>query len=87
MDLITITDVKLRKIDGEGQFLAYATITIDDCFVVRDLKVVQGQNGLFVAMPSRKKADGEYVDIAHPVTAEARELIQRVVLQEFAKMQ
>lgn len=84
--MIKITDVKVRKMDGESRFLAFATITIDESFVVRDLKVVQGSNGLFVAMPSRKKSDGEYIDIAHPVTSEARELIQQVVLAEYAKL-
>ncbi|AZR74953.1 septation protein SpoVG [Anoxybacter fermentans] len=78
-----ITEVKVRKIERDGKFLAYATITIDDCFVVKDLKVVKGKNGLFVAMPSRKKSDGEYIDIAHPITSEARELIQRAVLEEY----
>ncbi len=78
-----ITDVRIKKVSGEGKMRAVAAIVIDDAFVVRDLRVIEGQNGLFVAMPSRKSADGEYHDIAHPITAEAREMIQAKVLKEY----
>lgn len=78
-----ITDVRIKKVSGEGKMRAVASIVIDDAFVVRDLRVIEGQNGLFVAMPSRKSADGEYHDIAHPITAEAREMIQAKVLKEY----
>lgn len=84
--MITITDVKVRKVEGEGKYVAWGSFTIDDCFVIKDVRVVQGQNGLFVAMPSRRKMDGEFIDIAHPITTEARELIQRTVLEEYVRM-
>ncbi|MCL4514232.1 MAG: septation regulator SpoVG [Firmicutes bacterium] len=80
---MNITDVRVKKVAGEGKMRAVAAIVIDDAFVVRDLRVIEGQNGLFVAMPSRKSSDGEYRDIAHPITAEAREMIQARVLKEY----
>ena len=80
---MNITDVRVKKVAGEGKMRAVAAIVIDDVFVVRDLRVIEGQNGLFVAMPSRKSSDGEYRDIAHPITAEAREMIQTTVLKEY----
>ncbi len=80
---MNITDVRVKKVAGEGKMRAVAAIVIDDAFVVRDLRVIEGQNGLFVAMPSRKSSDGEYRDIAHPITAEAREMIQSRVLKEY----
>ncbi len=80
---MNITDVRLRKVNTEGKMKAIASITIDDAFVVRDIRVIEGQNGLFVAMPSRKTPDGEFRDIAHPITPEARELIQSAILREY----
>lgn len=80
---MNITDVRLRKVNTDGKMKAIASITIDDAFVVRDIRVIEGQNGLFVAMPSRKTPDGEFRDIAHPITPEARELIQSAILKEY----
>lgn len=80
-----ITDVRVKKMAGESKIKAMASIVIDGEFIVRDLRVVEGTNGLFVAMPSRKLPDGEFRDIAHPITAEARDLIQNKVLEAFAQ--
>ncbi|HEY8464738.1 MAG TPA: septation regulator SpoVG [Bacillota bacterium] len=80
---MNITDVRLKKVNSDGKMKAIASITIDDAFVVRDIRVIEGQNGLFVAMPSRKTPDGEFRDIAHPITQEARELIQTAILKEY----
>ena len=82
---MTITDVRIRKINGDGKMKAEASVTFDDEFVVHDIKVIDGQNGLFIAMPSRKTPDGEYRDIAHPIVSETRELIQSTVLEEYNK--
>ena len=79
-----ITDVKIFPVDEE-KLKAYVTITLDACFVVRDLKVIQGSAGLFVAMPAKKRKDGTYKDIAHPLNAEMREKMERIVLAEYAK--
>jgi len=78
-----VTDVKIRKILPEGKMKAIVSVTLDDAFVVHDIKVVEGQKGLFVAMPSKKTPDGEYRDIAHPITPVFRESIQSAVLQAY----
>lgn len=78
-----ITDVRVRKITKEGKLKAVVSITIDDEFVVHDIKVIEGDKGLFIAMPSRKGADGEYKDVAHPINADTREMIQRVILEGY----
>ena len=79
-----ITDVRVRIVKKDDSKLkAVASITIDDCFVVHDIKVIEGEKGLFIAMPSRKAADGEYRDIAHPINSETREMIQRVILDKY----
>lgn len=80
---MNITDVRVRKVNLEGKMKAIVSITIDDAFVIHDVKVVDGQNGLFVAMPSRKTPEGEFRDIAHPITSSAREVIQSAVLQAY----
>jgi stage V sporulation protein G len=80
---MNITDVRLKKVNSDGKMKAIASITIDDAFVVRDIRVIEGQNGLFVAMPSRKTPEGEFRDIAHPITSGARELIQSAILKEY----
>jgi stage V sporulation protein G len=79
-----ITDVKVFPVDEE-KLRAYVTITLDACFVVRDLKVIHGNTGLFVAMPAKKRKDGTYKDIAHPLNAEMREKMERIVLAEYEK--
>jgi len=80
---MNITDIRIRKINHEGKMKAVVSITFDDSFVVHDVKVVEGTNGLFVAMPSRKTPDGEYRDIAHPISTDAREVIQTAVLKAY----
>ena len=79
-----ITDVKVFTVD-EDKLRAYVTITLDGCFVVRDLKVINGNTGLFVAMPAKKRKDGTYKDIAHPLNAEMRDKMEKIVLAEYAK--
>lgn len=80
---MNVTDVRIRKINLEGKMKAIVSVTIDDAFVVHDVKVVDGQNGLFVAMPSRKTPDGEFRDIAHPISQHARDIIQSKVLEKY----
>lgn len=80
-----ITDIKVFPVD-EDKLRAYVTITLDACFVVRDLKVIQGTAGLFVAMPAKKRKDGTYKDIAHPLNAETREKMERAVLAAYEKV-
>ncbi|MFR5730969.1 MAG: septation regulator SpoVG [Clostridium sp.] len=77
-----ITDVRVRKIEKEGKMKAIVSITIDNEFVVHDIKVIEGEKGLFIAMPSRKAADGEYRDIAHPINSGTRDMIQSVILEK-----
>lgn len=75
--------MRVRKVLSEGKMKAIVSVTFDDAFVIHDVKVVEGQNGLFVAMPSRKTPDGEFRDIAHPITSSAREVIQSAVLHAY----
>lgn len=78
-----ITDVRVRKIAKEGKMRAIVSITIDDEFVVHDIKVIEGEKGLFIAMPSRKATDGEYRDIAHPINSTTRDKIQALILEKY----
>jgi len=78
-----ITDIKVRKINAEGRMKAVVSVTFDDAFVVHDIKVIEGQEKLFIAMPSRKTPDGEFKDIAHPINAEMRELLQQMILSKY----
>ena len=78
-----ITDVRVRKITKEGKMKAVVSITLDDEFVVHDIKVIEGEKGLFIAMPSRKATDGEYRDIAHPINSATRDRIQRIILDKY----
>ena len=78
-----ITDVRIRRINSEGKMKAIVSVTFDEEFVVHDIKIIEGQNGMFIAMPSRKTPDGEYKDIAHPINAQTREMIQTAVLEKF----
>lgn len=80
-----ITDVRVRKITKEGKMKAVVSITIDDEFVVHDIKVIEGEKGLFIAMPSKKATDGEYRDIAHPINSATREMIQKLILEGYEK--
>ena len=77
-----VTDVRVRKIEKEGKMKAIVSITLDNEFVIHDIKVIEGEKGLFIAMPSRKAADGEYRDIAHPINSETRDMIQNVLLHK-----
>ena len=83
---MNITDVRVRKVAKEGEMKAVVSITIDDEFVVHDIKVIDGEKGLFIAMPSRKAADGEYRDIAHPINSDTREKIQTIILNKFEEV-
>ena len=82
---MTTTDVRVRKIASEGKMKAIVSVTFDNEFVVHDIKVIEGQNGLFIAMPSRKTPDGEFKDIAHPINTETRERIQGAILEAYEK--
>ena len=80
-----ITDVRVRNITKEGKMRAIVSITIDDEFVIHDIKVIEGEKGLFIAMPSKKATDGEYRDIAHPINSGTRENIQKIILESYEK--
>ena len=82
---MTITDVRVRKIASEGKMKAIVSVTFDNEFVVHDIKIIEGQNGLFIAMPSRKTPGGEFKDIAHPIKTETRERIQSAILEAYEK--
>ena len=83
---MNITDVRVRKMTKEGKMKAVASITIDDDFVIHDIKLVEGEKGLFIAMPSRKAADGEYRDIAHPINSDTRNTIQKLILEKYEQV-
>lgn len=78
-----VTDVRIRKVEKEGKMKAVVSITIDEEFVVHDIKIIEGEKGLFIAMPSRKAADGEYRDIAHPINSDTRERTQKLILKRY----
>ena len=78
-----ITDVRIRRVEKEGKMKAVVSITIDEEFVVHDIKIIEGEKGLFIAMPSRKAADGEYRDIAHSINSGTRERIQKLILEKY----
>ncbi len=80
-----ITDVRIRKISKEGRMKAIVSVTFDEAFVVHDIKVIEKDEGIFIAMPSRKNIDGEFRDIAHPINKEMRETLQEAVLSEYKK--
>lgn len=81
-----ITDVRVRKVAKEGKLKAVVSITMDDEFVVHDIKVIEGEKGLFIAMPSRKATDGEYRDIAHPINSATRDRIQNIILNKYQEV-
>ncbi|HEY3388809.1 MAG TPA: septation regulator SpoVG [Prolixibacteraceae bacterium] len=81
-----ITDVRIRKVNAEGKMKAVVSVTFYNEFVVHDIKVIEGQEGLFIAMPSRKTPDGEFKDIAHPINSSTREKLQTSILQEYEKV-
>ena len=83
---MNITDVRVRKVAKEGKMKAVVSITIDDEFVVHDIKVIEGEKGLFIAMPSRKATDGEYRDIAHPINSGTRDRILTIILEKYQEV-
>ena len=78
-----ITELRIRKVEDEGKLRAYVTVTFDNCFVVHNVQIIEGQNGLFIAMPSRKTANGEYKDVAHPISPDFRSELQNKILEEY----
>lgn len=83
MKYVEVTDVRLRRVSAEGKMRAIASITFNEEFVVHDVRIIDGNNGLFVAMPSKRTAEGEFRDIAHPINSTTREKIQAAVLKEY----
>lgn len=81
-----ITDIRIRNVDKAGKMRAVVSITIDDEFVVHDIKVIEGDKGMFIAMPSRKASDGEYRDIAHPINSDTRDRLQRLILDKYQEL-
>ena len=81
-----VTDVRVRKLTKEGKMRAVVSVTFDNEFVVHDIKIIEGEKGLFIAMPSKKTPEGEYKDVVHPLNTETRELLKNVVLAEFKKV-
>jgi stage V sporulation protein G len=82
-----ITDVRVKKFNGENRLKAIAAITIDDCFVVHELRIIDGKDGLFVAMPSRKMPNGEFKDVAHPINQETRTAIEKLVIEAYENIE
>lgn len=78
-----ITDIRIRRMNAEGKMKAVVSVTFDDALVVHDIKIIEGQEKMFIAMPSRKAADGEYKDIAHPINAQMREKLQTAILEKY----
>ena len=84
--VMQITDVRVRKVAKEGKLKAVVSITMDEEFVVHDIKVIEGEKGLFIAMPSKRALDGEYRDIAHPINSGTRDRIQKIILAKYAEV-
>ncbi|MBS7311455.1 MAG: septation regulator SpoVG [Treponema sp.] len=78
-----VTELRIRKVTSEGKLKAYVTVTFDNCFVVHNVKIIEGKDGLFIAMPSKKTATGEYKDVAHPISPEFRTELQNKILEEY----
>lgn len=78
-----VTDVRVRKLTKEGKMRAVVSVTFDNEFVVHDIKIIEGEKGLFIAMPSKKATDGEYRDIAHPINSETRDKLQQIILEKY----
>jgi len=81
--IMEITDIRVRKVTGGGKPKAYVTVTFDDCFVVHNIKIIEGKTGIFIAMPSRKTRAGEYKDVAHPIHPEFRAELQKRILDKY----
>ena len=82
---MNITDVRIRKVNQEGKMKAIVSVTFDNEFVIHDIKVIEGENGLFIAMPSRKNTLGEFRDIAHPINSSARDMLQESILKKYSQ--
>jgi len=82
-----VTDVRIRKITSEGKMKAVVSVTFDDQFVVHDIKIIEGQNGPFIAMPSRKMGEGDFRDIAHPINSETRSMIQKAIFNRYEELE
>jgi stage V sporulation protein G len=80
---MNITDVRIRRVEKEGKMKAVVSITIDNEFAVHDIKIIEGEKGLFIAMPSRRNAEGEYRDVAHPINSETRQQIQALIMDKY----
>lgn len=80
-----ITEVKVYPVDDSGRLKAYATMVFDDCFIIRDLKIIEGDNGVFVSMPSRRRKDG-FRDIVHPLNSDTRKMVEDAVVEEYKKI-
>lgn len=78
-----ITDIRFKTVDGHNRLKAIAAITVDDCFVIHELRIIEGDNGLFVAMPSRKLSSGEFRDIAHPINSETRDELEEIIIKAY----
>ena len=81
---MNISDIRIKIVEATGKLKAVASITIDGCFVVHDIKILEGNRGLFVMMPSRKSADGIYIDVAHPINTETREMLKTVLVKAYS---
>src|SRR5690606_5982049 len=84
--IMQITDIRIRRVVSEGKLKAYVTVTFDDCFVVHNVKVIEGKSGVFIAMPSRKTKTGEYKDVAHPINSEFRANLQDQILEAYQNL-
>ncbi len=82
-EVMEITDIRIRRVTADGKLKAYVTVTFDNCFVVHNVKIIEGKNGAFIAMPSRKTKTGEYKDVAHPINSEFRGKLQARILDEY----
>lgn len=80
---MNVTDIRVRKIEQDGKMKAVASITLDNEFAIHDIKIIEGKDGLFIAMPSRKGADGQYRDVAHPISSDARNALQKLILEKY----
>lgn len=80
---MNITDVRVRKVNSDGKMKAVVSITLEDCFVIHDIKIIEGNNGRFIAMPSRKVGEGDFRDIAHPIQSETRNHLQEVIFEAY----
>ena len=82
-----ITDVRIRKLETDSKMRAVASITLDGVFVIHDIKIIDGEKGLFIAMPSRRSGDGEFRDIAHPISSETRDYVQQMILDKYRELE